>query len=256
VISQALVAAGKTVEERAPHSLHGYFMLPGDPSVPILYEVDRIRDGGSFTTRRCIAIQHGKAIFSLSASFQIDEPGFDYQSPMPACPEPESLDPIGTIMKELTAKIPEPVRKYFNRDQPFEIKPVDGARYIERSPDAPREAKQAIWIRCRRRLPDDPCIHRAVLAYLSDMTLLDTALAAQGRSIFDPTLQVASLDHALWFHRPFRADEWLLYSQDSPSSTGARALARGLIFSRGGQLVASVCQEGLIRQISGLLPKK
>jgi len=249
VIAQALVAAARTVEGRSPHSLHGYFMLPGDPSVPILYEVDRIRDGRSFTTRRCVAIQHGRPIFSLSASFQVEESGLDYGAPMPAAPGPEGLDTIETIAERFASAIPAAVRKYFERDRPFEIRPTDPTRYLAVAPDQAREAKQSIWIRCRHTLPDDPAIHRAVLAYLSDMTLLDTALVAHGRTIFDPTLQVASLDHALWFHRPFRADDWLLYAQDSPNSTGARALTRGLIYALDGRLIASVSQEGLIRQI-------
>lgn len=249
VIAQALVAAARTVEGRAPHSLHGYFMLPGDPSVPILYEVDRIRDGRSFTTRRCVAIQHGRPIFALSASFQVEEAGLDYSAPMPPAQGPEGLDTIESVAEKFASAIPAAVRKYFERDRPFEIRPTDPTRYLTLPPDQTREAKQSIWIRCRHSLPDDPAIHRAVLAYLSDMTLLDTALVAHGRTIFDPTLQVASLDHALWFHRPFRADDWLLYAQDSPNSTGARALTRGLIYALDGRLIASVSQEGLIRQI-------
>lgn len=251
VIAQALVAAARTVEDRGPHSLHGYFMLPGDPSIPILYEVDRIRDGRSFTTRRCVAIQHGSAIFSLSASFHREEPGLEHWFPMPAEPDPESLETIEEIAKKIAGAVAAPVLKYFERELPFEIRPTDATRYLKLDSDQTREARQSIWIRCRQPLPDDPALHRAVLAYLSDMTLLDTALVAHGRTIFDPTLQVASLDHALWFHRPFRADDWLLYTQDSPNSAGARGLTRGLIYSRAdGKLVASVAQEGLIRPMS------
>jgi acyl-CoA thioesterase-2 len=250
VVAQALVAAARTVEGRAPHSLHGYFLLPGDPSVPILYEVDRIRDGRSFTTRRCVAIQHGRAIFSLSASFQVSEPGLEYAAPMPAVPDPNGLETVESIMEKFASAIPPSVRNYFERDRPFEIRPTDSTRYLAQGGQKPRKAEQAIWIRCRHSLPDDPALHRAILAYLSDMTLLDSALVAHGRTVFDPTLQVASLDHALWFHRPFRADEWLLYAQESPNSTGARGLSRGLIYSQDGRLVASVSQEGLIRQIS------
>lgn len=250
VIAQALVAATRTVEDRAPHSLHGYFMLPGDPSVPILYEVDRIRDGRSFATRRCVAIQHGRAIFSLSASFQVDEPGLEYGAPMPSAPDPEGLETIESIMEKFASAIPASVRNYFERDRPFEIRPTDATRYLMGGSERPREAKQAIWIRCRHALPDDPALHRAILAYLSDLTLLDSALVAHGRTIFDPTLQVASLDHALWFHRPCRVDGWLLYAQESPNTTGARALTRGLIYSQDGRLIASVAQEGLIRQIT------
>jgi acyl-CoA thioesterase II len=246
VIAQALVAAARTVEDRSPHSLHAYFILPGDPSVPIVYEVDRIRDGASFTTRRCTAIQHGRAIFALSASFQIDERGLDHQAAMPQVPPPENL-PSETELRERYADIlPEPVRRYFSRERPIELRPVDLTRYF--SSQKPLEPVQHVWVRANGTLPDDPAIHRSVLAYLSDMTLLDTALIAHGRSIFEQDLQLASLDHSLWFHRPFRADEWLLYAQDSPNTSAARGLTRGLIYSRDGVLIASVAQEGLIRE--------
>ena len=248
VIAQALVAAVRTVQGRAPHSLHGYFMLAGDPRIPILYEVDRIRDGRSFTTRRCVAIQRGRAIFSLSASFHTDEPGLEHWIPMPIEPGPDGLETLEEIAIRLTDSIPPAVRKYFERERPFEIRPTDSTRYLP-NVAGPREAKQAIWIRCRQKLPDAAWLHRAALAYVSDMTLLDTALVAHDRTVFDPSLQAASLDHALWFHRGFRADEWLLYSQDSPNSGGARALTRGLIYSQDGRLLASVAQEGLIRPI-------
>ena len=244
VIGQALVAAARTVEGRAVHSLHGYFMLPGDPKVPILYEVDRIRDGKSFTTRRVVAIQHGRAIFSMSASFQVEEAGLDHQIAMPKVPLPEELPSESDIARLYLEGAPEPVRRYWERERPIELRPVDLRHYLGREPLQPL---QNVWVRTTGKLPDDPDIHRCVLAYASDMTLLDTSLFAHGRSIFDADLQAASLDHALWFHRPFRADDWLLYAEDSPSASGGRGFTRGSLFSRDGKLVASVAQEGLIR---------
>jgi acyl-CoA thioesterase II len=244
VVAQALVAAARTVEGRAPHSLHGYFLLLGDPAVPIVYEVDRIRDGKSFTTRRCNAIQHGRAIFSLSASFQIEEAGLEHAVSMPKVPLPESLPTETEMRRRFGAAMPDAMRRWFAQDRPIEVRPVDLSRYVRHQAGA---LEQQVWLRATGLLPDDPAIHRAVLAYLSDMTLLGAALGAHGHSVFDTGLQVASLDHALWFHRPFRADDWLLYAQDSPNSCGARGLARGLLFSLDGRLVASVVQEGLIR---------
>jgi acyl-CoA thioesterase-2 len=243
VVAQALVAAARTVEGRTPHSLHGYFLLLGDPAVPIIYEVDRIRDGKSFTTRRCNAIQHGQPIFSLSASFQIEEPGLDHAVSMPKVPLPESLPAESEMLRRFGAAVPEAMRRWVAQDQPIEIRPVDLSRYVGHQDGV---LEQQVWLRVGP-LPGDPAIHRAVLAYLSDATLLNAALGAHGHSVFDTGFQVASLDHALWFHRAFRADDWLLYAQDSPSSCGARGLARGLLFSRDGRLVASVVQEGLIR---------
>ncbi len=245
VIGQALVAAGRTVRDRAAHSLHCYFMRPGDPAVPIIYEVDRIRDGKSFTTRRVVAIQHGEAIFSMAASFQIDEGGLDHQIAMPEVPKPEEL-PSESELKALFLKdAPEPVRRYWKHERPIEIRPVDLRHYLSRKPLDPI---QNVWIRAADKLPDDPDIHRCVLAYASDMTLLDTALFAHGRLLFDRDMQVASLDHSLWSHRSFRADEWMLYAEDSPSASGARGFTRGSLFSRDGVLIASVAQEGLIRR--------
>lgn len=248
VISQALVAACRTVDRRFPHSLHCYFILPGDPSVPILYEVERVRDGASFSTRRCVAIQHGRTIFALSASFQIEEPGLDHSGPMPVVPPPEDLPGKEGLSEALGLRVPEGVRKYFERERPIELRPVDLSRFAPENRGASRPANQRIWMRAAGKLPEDPLIHRAVLAYLSDMTLLDTALVSHGRSVFDGSMQVASLDHALWFHRPFRADEWMLYDQESPSASGARGLCRGSLYARDGTLIASVMQEGLIRQ--------
>ena len=244
VVAQALVAAARTVEGRTPHSLHGYFLLPGDPAVPIIYEVDRIRDGTSFTTRRCNAIQHGRAIFSLSASFQIEETGLEHAGSMPKVPLPESLPSQSEMLRRFGADMPEAMRRWLAQDHPIEIRPVDLSRYVLHEAGA---LEQNVWLRAIGPLPSDPAIHRAMLAYLSDMTLLDAALGVHGHSGFDTGLQVASLDHALWFHRPFRADDWLLYAQDSPNSCGARGFARGLLFSHDGRLVASVVQEGLIR---------
>jgi acyl-CoA thioesterase II len=244
VIGQALVAAARTVEGRGAHSLHAYFMREGDPAVPIIYQVDRIRDGKSFATRRVVAIQHGAAIFSMSVSFQVDEKGLDHQIKMPEVPPPEELPSEEELKAAYLHNAPEGVRRYWERPRPIELRPVDLRHFFSRDK---LEPLQYVWVRATGALPDDPDIHRCVLAYASDMTLLDTALFAHGRMIFDPDLQAASLDHALWFHRPFRADEWLLYAEDSPSASGARGFNRGSLFSRDGRLVASVAQEGLIR---------
>ena len=244
VIGQALVAAARTVGGRTVHSLHAYFMRPGDPAVPIIYEVDRIRDGHSFTTRRVVAIQHGAAIFTMSASFQVEETGLDHQAKMPDVPPPEDLPSETELQEAYLHHAPEGVRRYWQRPRPLELRPVDLRHFLSRDALDP---VQNVWVRTTGPLPDDPDIHRCVLAYASDMTLLDTALFAHGRMIFDPDLQAASLDHALWFHRPFRADQWLLYAEDSPSASGSRGLTRGSLFTREGVLVASVAQEGLIR---------
>lgn len=246
VIGQALVAASRTVpDERRAHSLHCYFMLAGDPKVPIIYQVERLRDGKSFTTRRVTALQHGRAIFALSASFQIQENGLTHHSDTPDnIPSPDQLPSESELKEKFMAVVPEQVRKYWERERPIEMRFIDLTRYISRQK---LEPKQYIWIKATGALPDDYAVHQAVLAYASDMTLLDSTLLAHGRSIFDRDLQVASLDHALWFHRPFRADEWLLYAQDSPSTSGARGFARGSIYSQSGELIASVAQEGLIR---------
>jgi acyl-CoA thioesterase II len=244
VIGQALVAATRTVDGRPPHSLHAYFLLAGDPKVPIVYEVDRIRDGKSFTTRRVVAIQHGHAIFSMSVSFHADEDGLDHQMPAPGVPKPEALPSEAEIKQTVLPQLPEAVRRYYSRERPIELRPVEFGRYIGQKP---ADGRFNVWIRATSRLPDDPAIHRCVLAYASDMMLLDTALVPHGRSVFDQSIMGASLDHALWFHRPFRADEWLLYAQDSPNLHGARGFARGLIYSADGTLVASVAQEGLLR---------
>ncbi len=247
VIAQALVAACRTVEGRRPHSLHAYFVLPGDPSVPIIYDVERIRDGGSFTTRRVKAIQHGHPIFLLSASFHKEEDGFSHQTDMPAVPPPEDLPSEADVQKKLLPMMPAPVRAYYERERPLELRPVEYERYLGKAlPDN----RFHVWLRATSPLPDDDNVHRAVLAYASDMSLLDCSLIPHGRSVFDPSIQPASLDHAMWFHRPFRADEWLLYAQDSPTAMNARGFSRGAIYTRDGALVASVAQEGLIRPVT------
>lgn len=246
VIGQALVAAQRTVDEgRYVHSLHAYFMRPGDPSVPIVYEVDRIRDGSSFATRNVLAIQHGKAIFSMSASFQYDEDGFEHQIAMPKVKMPEELLGEEEMKTMFLANAPEAIRRYWERPRPIEIRPVSLTHYFSRHKLDP---SQDVWVKTVGAVPNERHIQAAVLAYLSDMTLLDTALYAHGTSVFDRTLQVASLDHSMWFHRPCRMDDWLLYTQDSPSASGARGMTRGSLFDRSGALIASVAQEGLIRR--------
>ena len=246
VLGQALVAAVRTVDEpRAAHSLHAYFLLPGDPSYPIIYDVERIREGRSFTTRRVKAIQHGRAIFVMSVSFHKAEEGFTHHSTMPKVPMPEELPSENELKRHLIAHLPETMRGYWQRERPIEMRPVDIARYLKREKAAP---VQHIWMRANGRLPADLKLHQCVLAYATDFTLLDTALIAHGKLLFDADIQLASLDHALWLHRPFRADDWLLYSQDSPSAHGARAFCRGSVYTREGALVASVAQEGLVRR--------
>lgn len=244
VVAQALAAVSRTVIDRAPHSLHCYFILPGDPSHPIVYEVERVRDGRSFTTRRCVAVQNGRTIFDLFASFQIEEDGIEHQAAMPDVPNPDAALSAEQIEAKFGHLLPPGLKGWFVGPRAIEIRPCSLDRYDKRKP---RRSGQDVWIRAAQRLPDDPAIHRAVLAYLSDMTLIDAALAVHGRTLFEPEFAAASLDHALWFHRPFRVDDWLLYSQDSPNMAGGRGLARGLFFDRGGRLVASAVQEGLIR---------
>ena len=245
-IAQALVAAQRTVKPgRHVHSLHGYFMRPGDTKLPIIYEVDRIRDGGSFTTRRVIAIQHGHAIFSLEASFQVDEAGLEHQTPMPLdVLPPEALLDQNQVMDQYGDRVPEGIRRYWERDRPIEMKPVMLEHYTSREKLEPR---QNIWIRTTGPVPADRALQCAVLAYLSDMTILDTSTFAHGRAVFDPDIQAASLDHSMWFHRPHPLDGWLLYTQDSPSTGNGRGFTHGTIYGADGTLIASVAQEGLIR---------
>ncbi len=255
VLGQALVAAVRTVEpERIANSLHAYFLIGGDPKVPIIYSVERVRDGGSFSTRRVTAIQHGRPIFVMSASFQKNEAGFDHQGNMPQVPAPEDLPSEQELKARMIAHLPENMRSYWERERPIEMRPVDVSRYFSREP---RPAEQYIWMRATGALPEDLPLHQCVLAYASDFSLLDTALIAHGKLMFDKDVQLASLDHALWLHRPFRADDWLLYAQDSPNSHGSRGFCRGSIYTRDGVLVASVAQEGLMRQrISAVPPRK
>jgi acyl-CoA thioesterase-2 len=246
VLGQALVAASRTVpEDRQAHSLHGYFLRPGDTTVPILYKVDRIRDGRSFTTRRVVAIQHGRAIFNMSISFQVEEEGFSHQFDMPDAPDPETLPDERTLRAEWASRLPAEQAAAFNRERPIDVRPADPVNVFEPEPRPPR---QMCWMKSRDPLPDDYRLHQCVLAYLSDWSLLDTATLPHAVSFLQDDMQVASLDHAMWFHRRFRADEWLLYVQDSPSASGARGLNRGLVFTRDGVLVASAAQEGLIRR--------
>jgi acyl-CoA thioesterase-2 len=243
VAAQALVAAGRTVEDPVAHSLHAYFLRPGDPAIPILYEVDRIRDGKSFTTRRVVAIQRGRAIFNLQASFQREEPGLDHQVAMPEAPDPETLPTWSERMLRAVENEPKEVRDWFSRPRPLEL------RYVEPFDPEHRRERQHVWLRANGTLPDRPLLHQCLVAYASDLTLLDTATLPHGLLWNDPRYMMASLDHAMWFHRELRADEWLLYAQESPSSSGARGFAWGHLFRRDGTLVASVAQEGLVRPI-------
>ena len=245
VIGQALVAASRTVSpNRSAHSLHGYFLRAGDTTIPILYKVDRIRDGKSFTTRRVVAVQRGQAIFTMSISFQIDEGGLSHQFDMPKVPAPDSLPTEDELRREQAKSWPKEFQESFSGSSAIQIKPVDPVDLLNPNPT---QAVQRCWMRCVEPLPDDPRIHQCVLAYLSDWSLLDTASRPHGVSFMQENVQVASLDHAMWFHRSFRADEWLLYDQDSPSASGARGFNRGLIYNRTGKLVASTTQEGLLR---------
>jgi acyl-CoA thioesterase-2 len=244
VAGQALVAAGRTVDASVVHSLHAYFLRPGDPTIPILYEVDRIRDGKSFSTRRVVAIQHGQPIFHLSASFQHPEEGVEHMATMPEAPDPESLQTFRERMEPHLEDASDDMRRWFARERPIDVREVDPMN--EFAPEK-RPPRQLVWIRADGRLPDDLLLHQCVMAYASDMSLLDTTTLPHALSWWDPNVQMASLDHAMWFHRPFRADEWLLYAQESPSASGARGFATGSFFTRDGRLVASVAQEGLIR---------
>jgi acyl-CoA thioesterase-2 len=245
VAAQALMAAGRTVERGRVHSLHAYFLRPGDPNVPILYEVDRIRDGRSFTTRRVVAIQHGQAIFNVAASFHVYEEGaFDHQVPMPAVPDPETLPSLHDRLEPLRDELAD----WFARPHPIEQRHVGELPWMQHDPGDP---VQRVWIRADGTLPDDPLLHACVAAYASDMSLFDTMLAPHEVRWDDAEFMGASLDHCMWFHRPLRADDWLLYDMDSPNAYAARGLARGFLFSRDGTLVVSVVQEGLMR----LVPK-
>lgn len=248
VAGQALVAAGRTVDTGNVHSLHAYFLRPGDPRVPIVYEVDRIRDGRSFTTRRVVAIQHGRAIFNLSASFHVEEPGPEHQYTMPDAPAPESLPTVAQRLAGHEDRFPPDLLDWIRRERPIETRSPSLPRWLDPEPGT-REPEQLVWIRANGSLPDDPLLHACVVAYASDLTLLDTAVMAHARSWDDDRFMIASLDHAMWFHRPLRADEWLLYHQKSPSAQAARGLAEGFIYRRDGALAVTVIQEGLIRPV-------
>ena len=248
VIGQALVAAQRTVpQERKVHSLHGYFLRPGDPAVPIIYEVDRIRDGGSFTTRRVVGIQHGQAIWSMSASFQRQEDGLDWHEAMPDVTPPGKLPgekEIAATMDSMGDALPDAVKRYWKRNRPIELRTTSYEHYLTTKK---LPARQDVWLRATGPIPHDHNLQCAVLAYASDMTLLDTSLYPHGRKIFDPDLQVASLDHSMWFHRPIDVNKWHLYTQDAPNTSGSRGLTRGSLYTEEGVLIASVAQEGLIR---------
>ena len=244
VLGQALTAASYTVEDRDVHSLHAYFLRRGDMQAPIVYEVDRARDGGSFSNRRIVAIQHGRPIFNMAASFQRHETGVEHQFRMPSVPGPDGLADVTDIPDEDLKRIPAKMRRFLTAKRPFEFRLVEPMDL-----KVPRKAPpfQNLWIKTVDRLPDDPDLHRNLLAYVSDYQLLSTATIPHGIRFGVDEVQMASLDHGMWFHRPFRADEWLLYSMDGPSASGARGLARGQFFTADGTLVASTIQEGLVR---------
>jgi acyl-CoA thioesterase-2 len=244
VLGQALTAASYTADGREVHSLHAYFLHPGDVNANIVYQVDVARDGRSFSNRRVVAIQHGRPIFNMTASFQVPEQGFEHQAAMPQVPGPEGLSDAREIPPEILAKVPEKMRRFLTHDRPFELRPVEPIQVL--SPKS-AEPVRHIWIRTVEALPDDPHLHRNVLAYVSDYQLVGTATLPHGIHFAAGNVQMASLDHAMWFHRPFRADEWLLYSMWSPNASGGRGLALGQFFSTDGRLVASTAQEGVIR---------
>ncbi|MBH9987130.1 acyl-CoA thioesterase II [Bartonella sp. W8098] len=248
VIAQALVAAHRSVApDRFIHSLHAYFIRPGDPDRPIIYEVEPLRDGRSFSVRRVVAKQNGVAILSFSSSFQVDEPGLDYQRPMPKnLPQPETLSGEHAIDQAILESAPENIRNYWNEQRPFLIRPIDLEDYLTRDKHQP---VQRCWFKLNGKVASTRSLNSALLAYLSDMTLLDTSLIVHGLSIFTPGLIPASLDHSMWFHRPFSLDDWMLYDIESPNTHGARGLSEGYIYTRDGKLIASVAQEGLIRLV-------
>jgi acyl-CoA thioesterase-2 len=250
VAAQSFIAAGRTVPESRPvHSLHGYFLRGGDTDAPIIYEVDRIRDGKSFTTRRVVAIQHGKAIFNLAVSFQVVENGPDHQDPMPLdVPDPETLPSFEERLASQSHSFGDGFTEWLTQERPILSRPVEDPQWLAREARAP---DSDVWIRSNGALPDDPLLHTCIVIYASDLTLLDTASLPHAIQYGDGSYMIASLDHAMWFHRPFRADDWLLYHQHSPSASGARGLAEGQIFTRDGRLAVTVIQEGLIRPIGG-----
>ena len=245
VIAQALMSATHTVDPGRPnHSLHAYFMRPGNAAQPVLYRVDRDRDGGSFSTRRVVAIQNGKPILNMAASFHVEEEGWTHQDEMPDVPGPETLKNQVELGEELGDQLPERVSRFLSRNHPLEVRPVEGVLAFNAQPG---RAGQDFWVRARHRLPDNPGLHRAALAYTSDLGLLGASVRPHGASFAAGDVQMASLDHALWLHGPFRMDEWLLYSTDSTWARGARGFSRGRVFTQDGRLIADVAQEGLIR---------
>lgn len=244
VLGQALLAASQTVENKFAHSMHAYFLRAGDPDHPIVYDVDRSRDGRSFSVRRVEAIQHGRPIFNMAASFQLDQPGVEHQFTAPDVPGPDELGEAEPLPKEVMDKIPLKFQRWFNRAGPFDFRsviPNDPMNPVKQPP------YKDVWFRCKGEVPDDDCMHRVLLAYVSDFHLINTATLPHGLSYLKGNVRMASLDHALWIHRPPRVDEWLLYSCDSPGSSGSRGFARGMIFDQQGLLIASAAQEGMIR---------
>jgi acyl-CoA thioesterase-2 len=244
VLGQALAAASRTVEGRTVHSLHAYFLKRGDVQAPIIYEVDRARDGGSFSNRRVVAIQHGEQIFNMAASFQTAESGLEHQVAMPHVPRPDSLVDLETLAREFSGELPARMQRFLRWERPFHVRPVDPQQFLFRDSLAP--VKQ-LWMKTAEGIPSDSFLHQALLAYMSDYELIGTATLPHGLHATREGLQMASLDHAMWFHRPVRVDEWLLFALDSPAAAGGRGLARGYVFTESGKLVATLAQEGLIR---------
>ena len=247
VLGQALAAASRTVEGRIVHSLHAYFLRRGDFNAPIVYEVDRSRDGHSFSNRRVIAIQHGEQIFNMTASFQVVEEGLEHQIEMPKVPPPDELPDMVEVLRPMLAKLPERVQRFVEQPRPFEFRMVQAVNPLK---PGKHEPLRQVWFRTCGAVPADQSLHRRLLAYVSDFYLLDTATLPHGMSFFSTKVILASIDHAMWFHRPLRVDDWLLYALDSPSASGARGFGRGSVFSRDGRLVASTAQEGLVRVVT------
>lgn len=246
ILGQALFAATQTVKDRAAHSLHAYFLRPGDKNIPVVYEVERLRDGKSYTTRRIVATQRGKPIFNMAASFQAREEGIEHQFGMPEVPGPEGLPNLTELARQTLAETPEKLSRFLAWQRPVEFRPVQPLHPVSPEPCPPF---RDIWMRLNATVPDDMGLHKALLAYASDFSLLSTAFLPHALSFSQGSIRAASLDHAMWFHRDFRVDEWLLYSMDSPCTSHGRGLSRGNIFTREGELVASVAQEGLIRKL-------
>jgi acyl-CoA thioesterase-2 len=244
VLGQALSAASYTAGAREVHSLHAYFLLPGDVNAPVVYEVDIARDGKSFSTRRVVAIQHGRPIFNMAASFQSPERGLEHAAPMPGVPSPEGLLDVREVAPEILAKVPDKMRRFLIGERAFELRPVEPVHLISPPKQEPR---RHVWLKTVDKIPDAAGLHRNLLAYVSDFHLVTTATLPHGVHFAEGNVQIATLDHAMWFHQPFRVDDWLLYSMESPSASGGRGFALGRLFSRDGRLVASTAQEGVIR---------